>query len=72
MLQPEEAKARISIISLNYRMSQEMAALSEIESFVSYLHGRGQEDKATKFISSMLEEHPEMEELVKRATAAKL
>jgi len=72
MLQPEEAKARISIISLNYRMSQEMAALSEIESFVSYLHGKGQEDKATKFISSMLEEHPEMEELVKRATAAKL
>ncbi|MDD5370665.1 MAG: tetratricopeptide repeat protein [Anaerolineaceae bacterium] len=65
-MQPGDAKVRSSIVDLNYRMSQDSAAMSEVEGYLSYLEGKGQKDQGLKFLQAVMAEHPEKAELKKR------
>jgi tetratricopeptide (TPR) repeat protein len=66
---PEDAKTRMNIIALNYRMGQETPALNEMQNFVGFLEGKGQRAEAATFLHNLMEEHPELNELRKRLVA---
>ena len=65
-LQPEDRKTRDKVIDLNFRMSQDDAALSEVDSYVTYLEGIGQRMAAIRFLQDLAEAHPEKIDLRKR------
>ncbi len=58
-LQPEDAKARTSLIDLNFRLAQEPQALAELDNYLAYLTGHNQEMKAIEFLAELTHENPE-------------
>jgi tetratricopeptide (TPR) repeat protein len=65
-MQPGDPKVRSNIIDLNYRMSQETAAMSEVESYLGYLESNGQRDQGILFLKAVMAEHPDKVELKRR------
>jgi tetratricopeptide (TPR) repeat protein len=65
-MMPEDAKARSSLIELNFRLGQAVQALAEVDNYVAYMWSNGQKDKAIKFLESILEENPKQAGIMKR------
>jgi tetratricopeptide (TPR) repeat protein len=65
-MEPEDPRARLSIIDLNFRLSQEPAALSEVDGFTALLEHSGKREAAIDFLTELVAERPESMELNKR------
>ncbi len=65
-MEPEDIRARRSIIDLYFRLGQDVAALSEVDGFTALLEHSGQRNTAIEFLSDLTAERPESLELNKR------
>ena len=65
-LEPEDANARTRLVSLNFRLGQDNAAINELDSFVSLLENSGKRQSAVQFLNQMIEQLPDKLELRKR------
>jgi len=65
-LQPDDDKARNNLIDLNFRLGQDTAALSELDSFTTYLDSIGQRERGIACLSDLVEERPENIDLRRR------
>ncbi len=63
---PEDEAARVSLIDMNFRLNQSSAALAEILSYVKYLVGVRNQDKALGFLERMAEEHPKQPQILRQ------
>jgi predicted Zn-dependent protease len=55
-LQPDEEKARLKLVELNFRLGQEAQGLAELDNFIAYLASAGQKERAIAFMETMLSE----------------
>ena len=58
-LQPDDEGARTQIIQLNFQMGQEQQALDELDNFLAYLSSNNQRQKLGRFLTNMVNEHPD-------------
>jgi predicted Zn-dependent protease len=58
-LQPDDQPARVSLISLNFRLGQESQAMAELNNHLSYLGSSDQRDKVVKFLEDLVSEIPD-------------
>lgn len=65
-LKPEDPKARVNLIDINFRMSQDSAALNEVDSYLSYLENTRQPGQAIEFLKGLVLDRPDKVELHKR------
>jgi tetratricopeptide (TPR) repeat protein len=65
-LQPEDEKVRTTLIDLNFRMSQDGAAMSELESYLTFLQSSGSHEHALQYVCSLVQERSDKPELRKR------
>jgi tetratricopeptide (TPR) repeat protein len=65
-LEPEDTRARRSIIDLNFRLGQEPAALSEVDGFTALLEHSGKRETAIEFLTDLTAERSDSMELNKR------
>jgi tetratricopeptide (TPR) repeat protein len=65
-MQPEEPSSRVKLIDLHLRLGQKANAVSEAESYVSYLQKGGQRDLPIGFLREMSKEHPDVLEFQRR------
>jgi tetratricopeptide (TPR) repeat protein len=70
-LRPDDEIVRKQLVNLNLRLGQQQQAMSELESFITYLESSSQAEKSIDFLEDLLKEH-EGESLLKRALAAQL
>ncbi len=70
-LRPDDEIVRKQLVNLNLRMDQQQQAMSELESFITYLENSNQAEKSIDFLEDLLKEH-ENENLLKRALAEQL
>lgn len=54
MLKPEDAKARASLVVLNFRLGLENQAHTELDNYISFLLGGGQKAKAAEFLENLV------------------
>ncbi len=57
-LQPDDDGARMQIIQLNFRMTQEQQALAELDNYLAYLSSNNQNKKLVAFMTGMIKEYP--------------
>jgi tetratricopeptide (TPR) repeat protein len=65
-LEPEDTRARRSIIDLNFRLGQEPNALSEVDGFTALLEHSGKRETAIEFLTDLTAERGDSMELNKR------
>jgi tetratricopeptide (TPR) repeat protein len=65
-LEPEDTRARRSIIDLNFRLGQEPTALSEVDGFTALLEHSGKREAAIDFLIELTAERTNSMELNKR------
>jgi len=65
-LEPEDFKARSSLVELNFRLGQDAAALAEVDGFVALLENSGKAAKAVDFLKRLIAEQPDCVDLRKR------
>jgi len=65
-IEPEDMTARTHLVDMNFRLGQENAAITEIDSFVSLLENGGKRTRAVDFLTLLIEERGEKLELRKR------
>jgi tetratricopeptide (TPR) repeat protein len=65
-LQPDDARARRSLVDLNFRLSQSPKALAELDNYVSYLWSNGLKKEAIGFTEDLLEENDRQPHLRRR------
>jgi predicted Zn-dependent protease len=70
-LRPDDEIVRKQLVNLNLRMGQPQQALTELESFVTYLESSRQAEKSIDFLEDLLTEH-EDNPLLKRVLANQL
>jgi len=70
-LAPDDDAARKQLIELNLRMGQIDKAMTELESYLTYLEGQNKNDLALNFLDELVRDHPALPEL-KRTQAALL
>ncbi len=70
-LAPDDDAARKQLIELNVRMGQIDKAMTELESYLTYLEGQNKNDLALNFLDELVRDHPALPEL-KRTHAALL
>jgi tetratricopeptide (TPR) repeat protein len=70
-LRPDDEIVRKQLVNLNLRLGQQPQALTELESFITYLESSRQVEKSIDFIEDLLTEH-EDHPLLKRALANQL
>lgn len=66
-LRPEDPKARMNIIAVDYRTGQEAAARAEMENYLSALEKSGKGYARVGFLKNLVEEHPELADLARSA-----
>lgn len=69
-LLPEDSTICVQLIDLNFRMQQDLAALSEADSFVATLEKSGQPARALAFLTEVVEAHPDKVDLRRRLAEA--
>ncbi len=57
-LQPDDQSVRARIINLNFRLGQENAALSELDSYLNILEGNQRREAAQEFMRQLIEDQP--------------
>ncbi|KPL85668.1 tetratricopeptide repeat protein [Levilinea saccharolytica] len=65
-LEPEDEKARVQLVNMNFRLGQEANALSEVDGFVALLEHTGKRKQSIDFVKAVINEHPNRPELIKR------
>ena len=65
-IEPEDMSARTQLVGINFRLGQENAAMTEIDSFVNLLENGGKRTRAVDFLSQLITEKGEKLELRKR------
>jgi tetratricopeptide (TPR) repeat protein len=65
-LQPGDAKTRSNLIDINFRLGQESAALTELDSYLSYLESNRLQSRAIDFLEGQVNERSNMIELHQR------
>lgn len=70
-LTPGDEATRKQLVELNLRMAQPDKAMSELESYITYLESQNKKDFIIIFIEEIIHEYPN-EPLLKRALAAQL
>lgn len=65
-LMPEDQPARLKLVELNLRLSQDEAALSELDGYIGYLENLNQRPKAVQFVEGLLKDRPERMDMRKR------
>ena len=65
-IMPEDENARFQLVSLNYRMSQDSAALAEADSYVALLENSGRRKQAIEFLQGIIADRPERLDIHKR------
>jgi len=58
-LQPDDEKARASLVEINLRLNQEQMALSELDNYLNYLSEKGDLQRAIAFVEAQVKERPE-------------
>jgi tetratricopeptide (TPR) repeat protein len=66
VLQPDDEKVRQNMIDINFRIGQDSAGLTELDSFINYLEGKGQRGKAIQFLQAIINDRPEKVEFHRR------
>lgn len=56
-LQPDDEKARSTLIDLNFRLGQEAQALAELDGYLSFLVNASRRDEALKYAENMVGEN---------------
>ncbi|MGD9091433.1 MAG: tetratricopeptide repeat protein [Anaerolineales bacterium] len=59
LAQPDDDKARLNIVDLNFRLGQEDKALTELDNFCIYLQKMGNDDASLAFLENLVREDPE-------------
>ncbi|HEX9012268.1 MAG TPA: tetratricopeptide repeat protein, partial [Anaerolineaceae bacterium] len=59
-LRPDDARTRMNIIALNFRMGQETAARGELDKILTAMEKSGKSYAAAGFLNGLAEEHPEL------------
>jgi len=54
MFQPDDEKARASLVVLNFRLGLETQAMTELDNYISFLIGGGQKAKAAEFLENLV------------------
>ena len=57
-LQPDDTKARMGLVELNFKLGQETQAMVELDNYLSYLISSGRIDAAVKFVEDVVSENP--------------
>lgn len=57
-LQPDDEKARSSLIDINFRLNQAAQALAELDNYISYLWSNGEKKQAVQYLERLVDEHP--------------
>jgi tetratricopeptide (TPR) repeat protein len=57
-LQPDDAKARSSLIELYFRLGQETQAMLELDNYLAFLINAGRIDDSIRFIENLVKEEP--------------
>jgi tetratricopeptide (TPR) repeat protein len=57
-LQPDDEKARLSLIDLNFRLGQSTQAVAEVDNYVSYMWNNDMREQAIKFLEKTVAEDP--------------
>ena len=57
-LQPDDEKARTTLIDLNLRLRQESQAIAELDGYIAYLYDNKRTQDAIKFLENMIEDNP--------------
>jgi tetratricopeptide (TPR) repeat protein len=57
-LQPDDERARLSLVDLNLRLSNEPQALSELDDYLGYLTSNNQSAKALSLLNNLVQEYP--------------
>jgi tetratricopeptide (TPR) repeat protein len=56
-LAPNDETARLNLVQLNLRLSQEGKANGELDNYLSYLNSRGRDDDAGNFLTTLVDEN---------------
>jgi tetratricopeptide (TPR) repeat protein len=64
--EPEDESARLQLVIIYFRLSQDMNAYNELDGYVSMLENVGKRNQAIGFIKNLIAERPEKLELRKR------
>lgn len=57
-LQPDDEKSRASLVDLNSRLGQDDRAQAELDNYLTYMAGKGQRERAIKFLENLVREDP--------------
>jgi len=57
-LQPDDARARSSLIELYFRLGQETQAMLELDNYLAFLINAGRIDDSIRFIENRVKEEP--------------
>lgn len=66
ILEPEDDKARSTIIDLNLRQNQPAKALAEVDNYIAYLLSTGGSKKALEFLTRLVSENEQQPALYRR------
>ena len=66
ILQPDDEKARLNLIDINYRIGQENSGLIELDSYIRFLEDKGQAEKAVQFLTELIVDRPTKIDLHRR------
>ncbi|MDR3577717.1 MAG: tetratricopeptide repeat protein [Anaerolineaceae bacterium] len=65
-MMPEDENAHFQLVSLNYRLGQDSAALAEADGYVALLENSGRRKKAMEFLQGIIADRPERLDIRKR------
>lgn len=57
-LAPEDETARLHLVQLNLRLTQEAKANAELENYLSFLNSRGRDQDTSAFLRNLVDENP--------------
>jgi tetratricopeptide (TPR) repeat protein len=69
-LQPEEKVARMQLIDINFRLTQDDAALKEVDDYIKVIEENQSTKESLDFIQELIDERPEKIELRRRLAEA--
>lgn len=65
-IQPDDPNARTQLVTINFRLGQDAAAIKELDEYLSYLENTGKRAAAIQFINGLLIDHEDRLDLRRR------
>ena len=69
-LKPDDVKARVNLVDINFRLGQDSAAINEVDSYLNYLDATHQVSQGLDFLKGLVTDHSDKVELRKRLAEA--